>query len=360
VLLSTIIVTSESFGEPRICKTGFELILKARTNSPACVKPSSVEKLVARGWGIMPPNSMESTKAPAETLTEPTKAPAETLTEPTEVSSTNVIEANNQFAFEFYSKVAKDNKENVFFSPWSITTAFAIAYEGAKENTAGEMRHAFQFPADDKQRRSEFASIIEKLNEKDAKYKLRIANALWLKEGFQPLPEYLETAKTNYDSEVNTVNFLTNGIDIINNWVDSKTEGKITELFAPNSLDETTQLAITNAIYFKGTWVIPFDKTATSDENFWLDTQNVVKVPTMKISQEEFNHAQTEQLQILELPYEGNKISMLILLPKQKDGLKQLEESFTMEKLEQWKPMFSKVLVSIQIPKFVFEITYGL
>jgi len=313
LVLLSVIGISESFAQE--CDLGWELIIKSSNGNPACVTPATAQKLVERGWGFIPEISLV----------------------PIQTNSENVILANNQFTIDFYSEI-KDTKENIFFSPWSISTAFAIAYEGARETTADEIQQVFGFPADDEQRRSEFKSINDDLNEKDAKYKLRVANALWLAEKFQPLQEYVDTAKNYYDSEVNNVDFISDeGINIINDWAKLKTENKIPLIIPPGSTDEFTRLIITNAIYFNGTWTTQFDEKNTRDEDFKVDSVNVVTAPMMKLFDTKFNYSQNEQVQIIELPYEGDKLSMLILLPSDVDGLKSLEEALSLEKLIQWK-----------------------
>ncbi len=269
-----------------------------------------------------------------------------------------VVDANNQFAIDFYSQVTADKEENVFFSPWSITNAFAIAYEGARGNTADEMSDAFGFVKDDEKRRNAFASIHEDLNQKDAEYKLHVANALWIAEGFELFKEYVDTAKTYYDSEVNTVNFETNGADIINEWVKNKTEEKIEKLFDPNSLSGV-RLVITNAIYFNGTWVMPFDEKRTSEQDFIVNAQKTVKVPMMS-RDSHYNYTDTDELQILELPYEGDRLSMLILLPNDVDGIKSIEESLSAQKISQWNDELLQKRLFVQIPKFTMETDYNL
>jgi len=327
------------------CRDNRVLVLRTNGN-PACVTEKTAEKL---GWEII--------KTEFNTISDVIDNKA--LEEP--IDTTSVIYANNQFAFDFYSKVANGNEKNVFFSPWSISTAFAIAYEGAKGNTADEMRQVFEFPVDDKQRRAEFAAINDDLNEKDAKYKLQVANALWIAEGFEPLQEYVDTAKNYYDSEVNNVDFVSDaGVNKINKWAAEKTEGKIEKVLVPGSTDEFTRLFITNAIYFKGTWATQFAEESTHDDQFWIGPNENVKVPMMNLAATNFNYAKTAQLQILEMPYEGDQLSMLMLLPNDKDGLNELEKSLTNEKLNLWKDSLSQTQMVVSMPKFKLETNYNL
>jgi len=328
-----------------ICKDNYELIFKSTDNSPACVKETTAVKLFERGWAIKSEN-IPKTQEP--------KLPSET-------ESFDVIGANNQFAINFYSQISKENEENIFFSPWSISTAFAIAYEGAKEMTAKEIQRVFGFPVDYNTRTAEFQAAISNLNPEDVPYQLSVANALWLAERFEPLPEYVQTATTYYDSEVSTVDFIsTEGVDKINAWVEEKTNEKIKDILAPGSTNELTRLAITNAIYFKGNWVTQFNETDTRDDPFWITPNQEVAVPMMRLEPKIFNYTQTETMQIIKMPYEGDKLSMLVVLPNERDGLPELEESLSVENLQQWNEQLSPNEVRVFMPKFKMETEYFL
>jgi len=315
------------------------LIFKLSNNNSACVTPTTAERLVERGWGVMP--------------TEPDVTNV--------VYVTNVIDANNQFAIDFYSQVSQESDENIFFSPWSISTAFAIAFEGAKGNTADEIRQVFGFPSDYQKRTSEFKSAINSLNPDDSKYQLSVANALWLAENFEPFPEYVNTATNFYDSEVNTVDFISNdGVDQINAWVEEKTQEKIKDILKPGSTNEDTRLAITNAIYFKGSWVTQFNENNTRSDTFW-NGETTSEIPLMHLEPTTlFNYTQTDQLQILKMPYDGDKLSMLVLLPNENDGLDTLEESLSIENLNLWREQLTTQQVEVFMPKFNLETTYDL
>lgn len=271
-----------------------------------------------------------------------------------------MIDANNQFALDLYSKLnAENSDQNLFFSPTSISTAFAILYEGADGNTADEMQDLFGFESDDSKRREGFANMQRLLNPQDEQYKLRLANALWLADGFEPLPEYTDTVTTYYDSDVESLDFSShNAVETVNRWVDEKTEGKIEKLF--DKLSSSTQLVITNAIYFKGEWIHQFDIERTKDRQFWTAPEEFVNVPTMDLSRTDLKYARDDQVSVLELPYKGDSISMLILLPERMDGLRSLEKSITVEKLSQWRDHMKTVEISVSIPKFSMETDYDL
>ena len=266
------------------------------------------------------------------------------------------------FVFAFYSEIAKDSPEsNLFLSPFSISTAFSMAYEGAAGNTASEMQQVFGFISDDQKRRESISDTLAKLDSKNDLYKLQIANALWVKDGYQIKQNYLDTATTYYDSTVDNVDFVTNdGVNKINKWTSEKTQGKIKDVLAPDSTDELTRMVITNAIYFKGKWGNQFNPGNTSDKLFWLDKDNSVTVPMMKSPADMFDYYETKDLQAIKMYYVGGDISMIVLLPKDKNGLGSLEDSLNMQKLDFIRDMMTREPLTIQMPKFEFETEYKL
>ena len=273
-----------------------------------------------------------------------------------------MVDVNNQFALEFYSELItqSDDNDNIFFSPVSISTAFAILYEGAEGNTSSEMQKIFGFEEDESKRREGFASMQQSLNPQDKQYNLRLANALWLDKGFIPLPEYTNTAEKYYDSNAESLDFSSgNAVDAINNWTSEKTEGKIEKLF--ENLDSGTRMVITNAIYFKGTWVHQFDPERTRDRQFWLNEEESVMVPTMDLPRTHLNYFREQDgTQILEIPYKGEDISMLILLPERIGGLGEIEKSLTPEKIFQWRSNLKNTHIAVSLPKFTMETDYNL
>jgi serpin B len=271
----------------------------------------------------------------------------------------SVINANNQFALDLYLKL-EDEEGNIFFSPYSIFVALAMTYEGARGKTAEEMQSVFHFPEDENIRRPSFAKIYNLVNKKNKKYELHTANALWAQKDYKFLDEYINAIKKYYVGEVTNVDFAKateNARLSINKWVEEQTNDKIKDLIPPGVLNALTRLVLTNAIYFKGLWVKQFDKKETREEDFRVSPEKTVKVPMMSIIGEEFNYYETEKLQIIELLYEGEDLSMLIIIPKEND-LKSLEESLSLEKLSELRSNLSEQQVDVYIPKFKFETKY--
>lgn len=283
----------------------------------------------------------------------------------------SVAKANNQFAINLYSEIIKDpsNKDkNVFFSPWSISSAMVMVYEGARGQTADEIHSVFHFPEDDKVRRSSFARLLNTINKGGGKYELHMANALWLQKDYRFLDEYKDVVSRYYLGEVRNLDFVhdpTGSSYEINSWVAGHTNNKIQNIVSPGMFNDLTRAVITNAIYFKGKWVHQFDKADTRMDDFTLESGDKVKVPMMTV-EDDFNYAEADGIQILEMDYQGGKISMLVLLPKwDRAGIpvrdmEYLESILTEEKLQEWREKLRSTKIVVYMPKYTFETSYSL
>ncbi len=274
-----------------------------------------------------------------------------------------LVHGNNQFALELYKEFqGTEQGKNIFFSPWSMSFALGMTFEGAKGQTAEEMQSVLHLPADDTARRFSFAKVYNLINSGDKPYKLSTANALWAQKDYAFLQDYFETVEKYYVGKVTNLDFKAdteNSRKTINTWVEQQTNNKIKDLIPPGVLDPLTRLVLTNAIYFKGTWVTQFNPAYTKPEDFKVSPSKTVKADMMRIvgSDTRFNYAETEELQALELPYKGDDLSMLILLPKE-DSPDSLEASLTAEKLQEIRDMLEERKIPIFIPKFTFETKY--
>lgn len=266
------------------------------------------------------------------------------------------LDANNKFAFDIYSK-QKSSDNNFFFSPYSISNALAIAYEGAKGQTAEEIQKVFYFSKDSEPRKSAFARIYNQLNKANKSYQLNTANALWVQKDYPILEEYQNATKNNYGASATNLDFI-NQLEAsrltINNWVENKTNQKIKNIVDPNDLNYLTRLVITNAIYFKGSWEKSFDKKDTYKANFTTEKGDVVAVQMMQ-KMDKYNYFENEKMQIIELPYKGNELSMLIILSK-KNKITEVEKELSVQNLENWKKdIYKEIPVTVSVPRFKFE-----
>lgn len=276
-----------------------------------------------------------------------------------------VVNANTQFTFDLYSRFKEESKdENIFFSPYSISIALTMTYEGARGKTAEEMQAVLHIPEDADVRRPNFARLINEINKKDKMYKLSTANALWAQKDYKFLEEYTNTVERYYGGKLNNLDFVAEtekSRRIINAWVEEQTNDKIKDLIPQGALDPYTRLVLTNAIYFKGTWVKQFNEKDTREEDFRIGSGQTVKVQMMRLTGEDakFNYAETDEIQILEMDYDGENLSMLILLPKG-NTLDDLEEGISPDKLSGWRKMLNERRVDVYLPKFEFETKYFL
>ena len=272
-----------------------------------------------------------------------------------------VVGGNSEFAFDLYAKIKDDPAikkagGNLFFSPYSISTALAMTWAGAKGRTAKQMAEVLHFTLPQAQLHKAFGALEKQLNEAGEKggYELNVANALWGQSGYNFLDEFLELTEKSYGARLKEVDFMTQtekARQIINAWVEEKTQEKIKDLIRPGVLDDLTRLVLTNAIYFKGDWVSQFDKKQTKDESFKLNQREQVTVPMMHIK-ERFGYRADDRLQVLQLPYKGEELSMIILLPNRIDGLADMEKSLTIDKLNEWTKGLRKQEVVVYLPKF--------
>ncbi|MBF0531476.1 MAG: serpin family protein [Candidatus Omnitrophica bacterium] len=269
-----------------------------------------------------------------------------------------VVAANNQFAFELYARY-KSLPGNIFYSPYSISSALAMTYEGGRGQTAAEMEKVFHFPSDAAARREAYLAIYQEINKADKKYTLNTANALWAQEGYPFLEEYFSLIEKYYGGKATNLDFRIRSEEsrqTINLWVEERTNHKIEELIPSGMIGADTKLILTNVVYFKGSWRTPFDAQHTRKANFRTGDQKTVKVPTMYLSENK-SYAEADGLQILELPYQGEDLSMLILLPGKKT-LESVEASLNAAKVAEWQKLLQQEKVIIYLPKFKFGTKY--
>ena len=281
----------------------------------------------------------------------------------TEASKSALISANNQFAWELYAHLKdQESGKNIFFSPISIFMALGMTYEGAKEETAREIESVFHFSEDDNVRRPSMAAIFNALNSDSSDYVLSIANALWVQKDYPLLDEITKIIPEYYGGQLENLDFINEAEKsrtTINDWIEDKTRDKIQNAVQPGMLHALTRLVLTNAIYFKGNWEKAFDEKDTQKEDFKVNDSETVKVDMMSLTKKEFPYAETEALQILEMPYKGDKLSMLVLLPKN-NNISSLEQGLSISQLNGWKSQLKTQEVDIYIPKFKFKSEYQL
>jgi serine protease inhibitor len=270
--------------------------------------------------------------------------------------TTSLVRDNAAFALALYQKL-RVAEGNVFVSPYSISAAFAMTYAGARGNTEKEMAQTLRFSLHQKKLHQAFAALEARLNtvQKAGNIRLSIANSLWPQKDYKFLQEYLSLIKKHYGVSITPVDYKLareTARQMINRWVHNKTQGKIQNLIRPGMLGTLTRLALVNAIYFQGNWASQFEPSSTKEAPFYVTPKRTVQAPMMTQTQR-FRYANLGDLEVLELPYVGDEISMLVLLPKAVDGLQQVEAALSVENLQQWKSELSTgEKVVIFLPKF--------
>ncbi|CAH1244689.1 SERPINB9 [Branchiostoma lanceolatum] len=280
-----------------------------------------------------------------------------TLGSSTSQESTPLADINSEFALELYKALHKDHPENIFFSPFSISTCLAMTYLGARNDTAQQMSRVLRFhKMDASDLHVLFHDLLTQLHHSDRPYTLKTANRLFGQNSFEFAQKFLDETSRHYRAQLAPVDFHGNtesARQSINNWVEEQTQNKIQDLLAPGTVTPATMLVLVNAIYFKGSWERKFDESRTRLGTFHVSRDEKVEVPMMH-QQGRFKLAYDEDLncQILEMPYQGKHLSMLFVLPEKMDALSTIETSLTPDLLRRWQKSMDEVSTMVQIPKF--------
>ncbi|XP_010185219.1 PREDICTED: leukocyte elastase inhibitor-like [Mesitornis unicolor] len=312
-----------------------------------------------------------------------------------------------EFCLDLYNKLNRNAEDtNIVFSPMSISVALALVCLGAQNNTAAQIEKvlhirkaeermslgadlenaASEMEPELSQERSSslsqcnedgdfnhkaFQALLLQLQNLGERYVLTLANNLFIQQGFELRQQFLMCAKELYGAVLQTVDFH-GAVEAarlkINTWVESETQGKIKELFAPGVIDVHALLVLVNVIYFKATWEHKFEEQKTVQRDFKLN-QNEKKPVQMMYQKGMFKLGYIEEIgtQVLELPYAEKTLSMIILLPGDTadgstSGLEQIESTMTYENLKLWassEHMF-ETRVEVYLPRFKLEGTFNL
>jgi serpin B len=277
-----------------------------------------------------------------------------------------VVEGNTRFALDLYARL-REGPGNRFFSPYSLSTALAMTYAGARDATAAEMADTLHFTLAPDRLHPAFHALIAHINGEGApgagaagqaatrRFQLLTANALWGQQGEGFLPGFLDLTRANYGAGLREVDFRHHTEEArraINAWVEQQTADKIKDLVGPSDLTRDTALVLTNAIYFKGDWAHPFEESRTKrDGTFNAPGGRKVTVPMMAQTRA-FPYFDGGSFQLLELPYAGDELAMDVLLPRETDGLPALEAQLTPENLAGWLRQASRAQAEVELPRF--------
>ena len=270
------------------------------------------------------------------------------------------------FAFSLYHRLSKENFKNMFISPYSISAALSMVLLGAEGNTATELIKGLGFSdtGSSKIVHNQQHELIKQLAKVKGVVTLESANKLFVEQSYQLTSKFVEDTAKFYESQSDSVDFAKNfesSRHLINKWVEDKTRNKIKDLLPSGSLNSLTRLVIANAVYFKGDWLNKFDHTMTHLSDFYVDKTHVVKVQMMK-QEKKFQIGYDLELgvQVVSLPYKGETVSMILLVPTERFGLKALESKLSPEKLNALTSQLSKEKVVLSMPRMKLDFSLDL
>ena len=286
----------------------------------------------------------------------------------TDTQLSTLVSGNNNFAFNLYQQLKKNSTGNLFYSPYSISTALAMTYAGAAGDTAKQMSTALQFTLPQAQLHPAFNQLALDLASRGQNaqgtggksFSLNIANALWGQQDYQIQSAFLNTLAQNYGAGMNLLDFINapeNSRVTINNWVSSQTNNRINDLLPQGSIDSLTRFVLTNAIYFDAAWQDPFPKS-TGDGTFNLLDGSTVIVPMMS-REGGYNYIKANGYQAIELPYSGNEIAMDIIMPDA-GKFTAFESSMTADKVNGIIASLQNSFMALTMPKFSFDSSFSL
>jgi serpin B len=279
-----------------------------------------------------------------------------------------LVEGNSAFAFELYQAL-REQEGNLFYSPHSISVALAMTYAGARNETAQQMAATLQFLLEQERLHpafnwldAELASRGEGAQGKDGEgFRLNVVNAIWGQKDYSFLPTFLDVLAENYGAGLRILDFINETEQsrvAINKWVSDQTEGRIKDLIPQGAVDALTRLVLTNAIYFNAAWENTFDEDMTADGPFYLLDGGQVSVPMME-QMASFGYTDGDGYQAVELQYDGNELSMVILFPEA-GQFQAFEEGLQAERVDAIINDLQPIGVALTMPKFKFDSEFSL
>jgi len=298
-------------------------------------------------------------------------APRDTSPDASAAEMSELVAGNNAFAFSLYQAVREGQEGNFIYSPYSISLAAAMVYAGARGETEQQMADALHFTLPQERLHPAFNALELALASRGADpglfrsgdFELAIANAVWAQRSYPFREDYLDILARDYDAEVNLVDFQNESgtvPGIVNEWVRDATEGKITDVLGPESVTIRTRLLLMSAVYFFGRWEDPFPPRNTENGTFYLLDHSEASVPMMNqdgISTQCF--VGEEGLQVVELPYQGGELAMVIVLPG-REQFTAFEGTLDAEGFGEILDSLERCVVTLSMPRFEVESDFGL
>ena len=273
-----------------------------------------------------------------------------------------VVKANNQFAIDMYQQIngqSKQAEKNVFFSPYSLSTAMAMLYVAAEGETKAQIQRAFYYPSLNVLNPNS-AALHEQFNKPNPNYQLATANDLWIQQGLRPNQNYLDTVQRYCGGKVTPLDFKNSpepSRQTINKTIANYTQQMIPEVLPASSIDTNTVTVLTNAVYFKGDWKTSFAPSKKRPFNTFDGSSIDVD---MMHEQAPYAYTEDAQVQVVQLPYKGDELSMMVVLPKAKDkiAMQRVVNTLNAKQISQWNNNLVKHEVILDLPKFKLEESY--
>lgn len=271
-----------------------------------------------------------------------------------------VLDGSSMFAFDIFKALNnEDANENIFISPFSISTALTMAYNGAEGDTKAGMEKALGYKGVDRALVNDsYKKLISNLKNIDKSISLNIGNSIWIREGELINKEFTNKNEKNFDAKISSLDFSNpESVDIINKWIKDETEGKIEKMLT-GPIDPQIVMYLINAIYFKGEWLDQFKPSNTFDSDFHPYDGNTATVEMMSRTGK-YEYAKGEDFKAIRLPYGKDKTSMHVILPD--EGI-DINDFINKMSPEQWNDIKSSLAMSsgvnLKLPKFKLE--YGI
>lgn len=255
-----------------------------------------------------------------------------------------------EFASAVYQEIAL--KGNTVFSPYSLFSCLSMVFTGAAENTAWEMHKALQLSMSQKALPRQYTLLRTDIASDD----LQVANALWADRDTVILSDFSHTLQDNYDAKFQAVDFSKTAetASIINEWTSNQTHGKIPKLLQDGDISNLTRMVLTNAVYFKGDWKVPFSASATTPQPFHVTEDTDKTVPMMK-NTALFPYYESDQVQVLGMPFKNQQTACFIILPKEGE-----EIAFSSALFKEWICNLSEENVAVSLPSFSITSRYNM
>ena len=266
-----------------------------------------------------------------------------------------LAQGNNAFAWEMFARIC-DPEKPVFFSPFSISTAMAMLTLGAKGETLGELKETMCYPDKGELLGLEFQGLNAKIASQNEFFTMTSANSLWLNRNFELLETYRNALKRCFSGEASVLDFSMNkeAASTINKWVSDNTRGMIKDLISPEALDAMTRLVLVNAVSFLGKWETEFDEDGTRKQTFQDYKGRAAKQEMMRLEANVIT-AEKDGVVAVELPYLGDKFSLIALMPEDGSKFAAWEKTLNQDLVKSICSELKRENIVLYFPKFETE-----